>query len=455
MRTSARKRQQGSVSILVALSLIALLGILGLAIDSGFGYMIKAKLDAAADGAAVAAGEAVTRGDTQAAQTTNAQQAAAAFFTANYPAGFLGSTATLATPSITFDSLGTVTIDIAAQAQVPVSFMQLFGFNILTVSTTSESIRKTLDMAFVVDTTGSMATDPTEPPLVRSNAISFLSNFDISNDRVALMHFAFGTIVDTPFKSDSSRGFDRAAMATKISNYSFSGSTNSSEAFWNARNQMNNLQNPSSLRVIVFFSDGAPNSFAAAFRSNTTACNHLVGTIATPDTKTSGGKPSKVNGLYYFDQLQTQITSPACYNSDLANNTTQYVLKLPAYYNAHNLNDTTFPIVTNSPRVVTNAVTYQNVNRASRNLLEAMAADARNNNIYVFTLGLGPQLLQPAGADNELGEDVLKCMANTPDSLPRCYNANQPVGVYCHAQTASDLAPCFSQLASQILRISK
>ena len=49
-----------------------------------------------------------------------------------------------------------------------------------------------------------------------------------------------------------------------------------------------------------------------------------------------------------------------------------------------------------------------------------MAADARNNNIYVFTLGLGAQLVQPAGPDNELGQDVLKCMANTPDSLPRC-----------------------------------
>ena len=53
--TRALGRQQGSVSILVAVSLIALLGIAGLAIDSGLGYMVKARLDSAVDGALVAA----------------------------------------------------------------------------------------------------------------------------------------------------------------------------------------------------------------------------------------------------------------------------------------------------------------------------------------------------------------------------------------------------------------
>lgn len=448
MKTAAHKHQKGSISIIVAVSLVALLGILGLAIDSGLGYMIRARLDAATDGAVVAAGQAVTRGNNQSEQTTNATQAANAFFTANYPAGFLGSTATAGTPSVVFDNKGTVTINMSAQAQVPVTFMQTLGFKVLNVSASSQAIRKTLDMAFVIDTTGSMATDPTEPPVVQANAISFLNSFDITNDRVALMHFAYGTIIDTPFKTDSSRGFDRATMTAQIQKYNFSGSTNSSEAFWNARNQMNQLTNPSSLRVIVFFSDGAPNSFASAFTNKVKACNNLVGTIASPDSN------GKMNGLWRYDQLQTAFSSP-CYDSDLRADSSKFIPSLPAFYNAHNPTDTTFPIITNSPRVVTAAVTYQNVNRASRNLLEAMAADARNNNIYVFTLGLGQQLVQPAGPDNELGQDVLKCMANTPDSLPRCYNPKQPVGVYCHAATPADLAPCFSQLASQILRISQ
>jgi hypothetical protein len=130
---------------------------------------------------------------------------------------------------------------------------------------------------------------------------------------------------------------------------------------------------------------------------------------------------------------------------------------MPNWYNAHDKNEQVFPIwPVTAPRAVPNGdITYVNVNRASRNLLEAMAAAARAEGTYVFTLGYGPELVQPAGPDNEIGQDVLKCMANTADSPSRCYNSKQPVGVYCYAATPADLKPCFSQLASQILRISK
>ncbi|HTJ92915.1 MAG TPA: pilus assembly protein TadG-related protein, partial [Pararobbsia sp.] len=93
MKTRTIQSQKGSVSIVVVLSLMALLGILGLAIDAGMGYMIRTRLDAAVDGAAIAAGQTVTRGNNESEQISNATQAARAFFAANYPAGFLGSTA--------------------------------------------------------------------------------------------------------------------------------------------------------------------------------------------------------------------------------------------------------------------------------------------------------------------------------------------------------------------------
>ncbi|MFM0403581.1 vWA domain-containing protein [Paraburkholderia aspalathi] len=443
-RIAAHKRQKGSVSIIVAVSLIALLGILGLAVDSGFGYMIKARLDAATDGAVIAAGEAVTRGNNQTEQTANAQQAATAFFAANYPAGFLGSTVTAGTPSIVFNA-GTVTIDMAAQASVPVTFMQTLGFKVLNVSASSQAIRKTLDMAFVIDNTGSLNTSGV-PAAVRSNAVAFLNNFDVTNDRVALMHFAYGTVVDVPFNGNT-RGFDRTAMDADINKYTFNGSTNSAEAIWNARNQLNTvITQPSSLRVIVFFSDGAPNSFSSFFTTNQSGCNNTAGTIASPDSA------GTMSGLYNMNTLNQALGSP-CFQS----NVTKLVTAMPKWYNAHNVNEQIFPIwPVTAPRAVPNGnITYVNVNRASRNLLEAMAAQARIEGTYVFTLGYGPELVAPAGPDNELGEDVLKCMANTPDSLPRCYNPAQPVGVFCYAATPADLKPCFSQLASQILRISK
>jgi hypothetical protein len=153
-----------------------------------------------------------------------------------------------------------------------------------------------------------------------------------------------------------------------------------------------------------------------------------------------------------MNALSQALNSP-CYQ----NNATRLVTAMPKWYNAHNVNEQIFPIwPVTTPRAVPNGnITYVNVNRASRNLLEAMAAQARIEGTYVFTLGYGPELVQPEGPDNELGSDVLKCMANTPDSLGRCYNPAQPVGVYCYAATPNDLMPCFTQLASQILRISK
>ena len=459
MKSRSKKRQQGAVSVIVVMSLATLLAGLGLALDAGLGYMVKAKLDAAADGAAIAAGQAVTRGNTPDQQKANAQQAATAFFNANYPDGFLNSTPKLQTPSVTFDK-GTVTIDIAAQAQVPTTFTQLIGFKTLNVATSSESIRRDLDMAFVIDTTTSMNNTAVQKA-VRSSSIDFLSNFDVTNDRVALMHFATGTVVDVPFKAANARGFDRSTMTTKINGYSFNGNTNSEEALWNARWQLNHvITQPSSLRVIIFFSDGAPNSFSSTFPMTKSSCKTNTGTIVSSDDKPgSSGQTDNPGGLYKLDVQTSQALSGTCYDSTAAT-----VDHLPANYNAHAASEpsVTFPIVTNSPRVVTQdmngasyKVRYQNINRASRNLLEAMAAQARSEGIYVFALGYGSLLTVGKGADGEQGQDILKCIANVPDGPSRCYNPKQPVGVYCYAATTDDLRPCYSQIASQILRISK
>jgi hypothetical protein len=472
-RCADRKRQQGSVSILVAVSLAVLLGVAGLAVDSGLGYMIKARLDAAVDGAVIAAGEAVTRGANQAEQTTNAIQAANSFFAANYPAGYLGSSTTLGTPSIVFNK-GTVTIDLAAQAQVPVTFMKTMGFNVLNVATSAQAIRRDLDMAFVIDTTSSMSDTATQKA-VRASSAAFLNNFNVSSDRVALMHFATGTVVDVPFKSDQTRGFDRTTMTNLISKYSFTGNTASVDAMWNAKYQLDHvITQPSSLRVIVFFSDGAPNSFAASFGALTT-CSQGSNTIKSGDAPPTATSYSNNPGAFADMTKQSTALSGATCNDAVADNVTA----MPATYNVHAAldPDSTLPVITTSPRVVTSAmptigpiknnklttaqlnnalIKYANVNNASRNLLEGMAAKARAEGVFVFALGYGPYLLTKTGAGSgELGSDILKCIANSPDAPSRCYNSNQPTGVYCYAATTDDLKPCYAQLASAILRIAK
>ncbi len=461
MRMSTSKNQKGQVLIIAALSLTVLIGSVGLAIDSGLGYMVKARLSAAVDSAAVAAARAVTQGADQAAQTASAQQAAREFFAANYPAGYLGSTPTFNNPTITFDQ-GKVTVDATATAVLPVSFMRVLNFNLLNVGASGQTIRRDLDMSFVIDTSGSMNPSRIQ---VRDNAKLFLTKFNTTLDRMALIHFSYGAVVDDAIRPVL-RGFDRASMNTHIDSYNFNGLTNSAEGFWRARDQLNRiaLANRSSLRVIVFFSDGAPNTFASQFKFNPdTRCRNPATTFRRPGSLISGDSASgNVAGLWQMDQQAAPLAAVDATCNVGGGGGFLAPDALPQYYNAHadpatNVNIDEFLVAGGGPRPATSAPSYANVNRVSRNLVEAMAAKARSEGVYVFTLGLGGQLTTGTGPDGERGDVVLKCMANTPDAKPSCVaaGAGQPVGIYCHAVDENALKPCFEKLASAILRITQ
>jgi Flp pilus assembly protein TadG len=464
-----KSRIKGQIAIITAFVVLILLGTAGLVIDAGVGYLIKAKLNGALDAAGIAAARAVSQGATQAEQTASAVNAAHKFFNANYPTGYLRSVPVFPDPVVTFER-GKATIDLSATASVPVNMMGIFGFRLLAVSATAQTVRRAIDMAFVVDTTGSMQSVASG---VRSDATFFLSLFNTLEDRVALIHFAYGAVVDVPFKADQSRGFDRATMNTRINGYSFNGNTNFAEGLWNARDQLKNRITPpsnySSLRVIVFFSDGSPNTFASYFNFYTPANCTLPGSLVTGDGST--GTPS---GLYYHNQISTPLPGTCDQGTSIISTQGagpsihyRYVTTpLPTYYNAHNKTDTEFRVVTATPRQVLavpaapGAANYQNtwntnINRAARNLAESITLQAKTEGIYVYTLGLGDLLRQPAGPDNEHGENLLKCMANTPDSLARCYNPNLPVGRYCWAADIAELKSCFAEIASEILRLTK
>jgi Flp pilus assembly protein TadG len=451
--------QRGGITVMVIISLTTLLAVVGLAFSAGLSYMVKAKLNAATDAAGLAAARAISNGANQNEQIANAKAAGQRFFNINFPANYLMSTATLNDINVAFNT-SEVTITVSASATMPTALFGGFSTGPMSPGVLTETKRKDLDMVVVLDTSGSLSGSASN---VRSSAQTFLGQFNVERDRVGLLHFSYGAVVDDPIRQ-TARGFDRTSMNGHIKNYSFTGSTASPEGMYTAREQINSVltanNNRSNLRVIVFFSDGAPNSFGTTVKWNSSSdckdANNLprAGTITTDDD--GAGTPG---GLYFLDKQADDIGG-SCTPSDI----TAKASALPDWYNAHNTqtniwNDPAatreFPIVTSSPRVVTNQITYKNVNRAARNLVEAMAAKSRDEGVYVFTLGLGSSLKSGTGADGEKGEDTLKCMANSTDAPARCFNANKPVGVYCFAATQADLTPCFSKLASAILRISK
>lgn len=84
---------------------------------------------------------------------------------------------------------------------------------------------------------------------------------------------------------------------------------------------------------------------------------------------------------------------------------------------------------------------------------------ARSQGIRVYTIGLGTQVTSSEMKDpgcstyNETGELVLKRLANVKDS--DTFKTDQPVGIYCHADTADDLGRCYDKVRYAILRLSK
>jgi hypothetical protein len=55
--------------------------------------------------------------------------------------------------------------------------------------------------------------------------------------------------------------------------------------------------------------------------------------------------------------------------------------------------------------------------------------------------------------ENVTGAMVLKRMANDPSA--DTYQPNQPVGMYCQANTTADIQPCFSAIASRLSRLKQ
>ncbi len=443
-------RQSGAIAIMVAVSMFVLLAVVGLCVDAGLAYLVKARLNAAVDSAALAGARAVTTGNNQTEQIASARAAAADFFAANIPNNYLLSSPRITSTNVTFNA-GQATIDVVAEAPMPVSIMQIMNFTTLTPVAAAQTIRNDLDMALVIDTSRSLLGSAST---VRASAKSFLNKFNVTQDRVALVHFASGVETDIPI-NPLARGFNRASMNSKINAYNFDGGTSSFEGMYKAREQLNTvpLANRSTMRVVVFFSDGAPTSFGSYLTFN------------TPTDCTRAGSVDRIlreGGLGNLGSSDFDFISEGCKTWRTVNNKDQpAVRRLPDWYNARPESVREFPIVTTTPRVVTADISTPqlfegNILRASRNLAESIAAKTRSEGVYVFTLGFGPGLKEAFSSDTSTnGEMIMKCMANTVDALPRCQKPDQPVGMYCYAATDADLTPCFSRLASAILRITK
>ncbi len=138
---------RGSTLPLLAAVMIPMMGFMGLATDAARGYVVKARLGDALDAAGLASAHEVFASDFE--------EQVIAYFNANYPDGYLGSKVQLEKPILSNDSN---VLTLTASAEIGTTFMTLFGFDTLTISSSTEVTRLTTSLEAVIsmDMSGSM-----------------------------------------------------------------------------------------------------------------------------------------------------------------------------------------------------------------------------------------------------------------------------------------------------------
>lgn len=149
------RNTSGNVLMLTAAMIIPLTGMVGGALDLSRLYLVKARLQHACDAGALAGRRAMGGG----AWGTDDRTVANQFFDSNFKAGAYG-TGPL-TRTFTQPSGGTI-VHGTASASVPMTLMRVFGAPTQTIAVNCDSDMQmpNTDVMFVLDTTGSMADDP-------------------------------------------------------------------------------------------------------------------------------------------------------------------------------------------------------------------------------------------------------------------------------------------------------
>lgn len=193
-----RRSESGMSLPIIALSFMGLVGSVGLAVDAGRMQLVQTKLSGALDAAGLAAGATIN--------TTNLNTEVNKYMAANFSNGYLG--ATLKTVNVTANANNSV-FTLSATAEVPTTFMGVFGFQASTVRADSQITRATkgLELVMVLDNTGSMA--GTKLTSLKSAANSLVTILYNNNSLGAPLWIGV-----VPFAQGVNIGTSRAALMT-------------------------------------------------------------------------------------------------------------------------------------------------------------------------------------------------------------------------------------------------
>jgi Mg-chelatase subunit ChlD len=372
---------------MMAASMVALLGFVGLALDSARGYVLRSRLSRAVDAAALGGARALRL--SQADAETRARTLAAAN-------GVRPEDGTTLDIGFGTNAEGESTIQVAASRTIPTTFMRILGRTEMQVRSQAVAAVTPLDLVLVLDQSGSLAAMNAFDDLQEA-ARNFVEEFSETVDQVGLVSFQVKAqthvLIDSPFQS---------SIRTKINGMTSVGDTNSREGlrFGDVQLGTANVRDRS-IKVIVFFTDGRP----TAFRGSLGGVDRAMAVYTTVTGRVRG----------YFNNPDALPINQAATPSGCQDVSTCFGM--------------------NESQVRTRA----------RNDALAMASTIRDEGVYIFSIGLG----NPNASDPILVPDMdfLRRIANEGGII----SSSQPKGQAYFAPSAAELDEVFRTVAENIL----
>jgi Mg-chelatase subunit ChlD len=480
-----KTRSRGIAIILTTLTLTVTLPLAGLGFDVGTLYLIKSKLQAAADSAALAGARALSQGNNESAQEASALIGAQNFFSGNFPTGYWRTTGASATVSV--DSTSTAnyrTVTVTASVTAPLYFLRVLNQQYSNINVSAQAGRRDVLMMIVLDRSSSMngviaGTGQTACALMKIDAAAFVNYFAPGRDQLGLV--AFGSSV---FVYQSTTGFMTAdangnTIQSLIGQLSCNDNTSSAAAIAAAYAELQRVDNANRMNVIMFMTDGRPNGVTADYSTVTHDCTlpkNTAGVIAQwaggalPSGSTAGVMNATTTAITFPNDGQALAGSSGCKFDSSLTNVSQDIPNLPTqdiYGNSTagpytQLNSATWPYTTPFNPIGAVGIPLQIV-IASTNAVDNEATRVRTDatlHPYIYDIALmgngavddmpDPLLLQKIANDPALAADTGVGLAFYQAQI------NQPHGAFAIAPDASWLAVAFDTIARQIsIRLSR
>lgn len=493
----ARHSERGASLVAFTLLLtFIILPMMGLGIDVAIQYWIKARLSSAVDAAALAAGRSLNVGSSAASQTANAQAVGRQYFAANFPAGTLGTTVVGGqqvsnSVSISVTTVSNyITIGASAQVIAPLYFMKVLRLSSGTITATSQTTRRNANIILVLDRSGSMNTNNSCSALV--NAVEIFTNqFIDGRDQIGMITFSTSAHLDyapTIYFQTSN-----PSINSTLGSMVCVGATSTPQALTMAYQEIQNINQPDALNVILLFTDGQANAVVATYPQKTqsdtrydavntgtldnnvgpTSCsgsdvltggytdfsgsNNLTGltggvydALSTIPISGGSGYPAAISSSAGCKFSSTSSGAFGTYNVPYGRYDVAYIPSTDYYHNA-TVGYKPAPTFTSGPYSgQIRSDSPMAIRYAAMNAADYKSQQIRSNttyNIVTYTIGLAGNESIP------MDTDFLERIAN--DIRASNYNSSQPQGMFVLASNNAALLDAFNAVASQILRLSK